>query len=98
MSDGVKWTLLITGAILVIGMVVALDIVEFIDPHVFGSAIATILEVVGDCFNFGRGIINNLLSPWARAALSALMYWIIGKELITWTIKVAVWVYHYIFK
>lgn len=98
MSDAVKWALLVAGAIIIIGLVVDLAVVDFIDVDIFGSAISSIISVVGEGFNFGRGIINNLLSPWARSALSVLLYWIIGKEFILWTIKVSVWVYHFIFK
>ena len=98
MSDAVKWALLVGAVILVIGLVVALDFMQYIDLGVVGDAIATLIGLAGDAFNFGRGFINNLLSPWARTALSGLMYWIIGKEFILWTIKVTVWVYHFIFK
>jgi len=98
LSDAVKWALLVAGAIVIIGMVVSLDYMEYLDFGTFGSAVSSVISIVGEGFNFGRGIINNLLSPWARVALSGLMYWIIGKELILWSIKVSVWVYHFIFK
>lgn len=98
MSDAVKWALLVAAALVIIGMVVTLDYMDYIDLNTFSSAVSSVISVVGNGFNFGRGIINNLLSPWARVALSGLMYWIIGKELILWTIKVSVWVYHFIFK
>lgn len=98
MSDVVKWTLLLGGAIVFIGLIIVLDPIQFIDENVFGNAITTIINIAGEAFNFGRGIINNLLSPWAREALSGLIYWIIGKELILWGMKVSVWAYHYLFK
>ena len=98
MTDGIKWALLVTGFILVFGLIVALDIFKYIDLGVFEAAVSTLLNLAGDGFSFGRGLVNNLLSPWARTALSGLMYWLIAREFIIWTIKVSVWVYHYIFK
>ncbi len=98
MSDGVKWVILVAAAVLLIGSVVALDFMQYIDLGVFSNAITTILNLASDAFTFGRGVINNLLSPWARVALSGLMYWLFGKEFILWSIKVSVWVYHFIFK
>ena len=98
MTDGIKWIILVAAAILIIGMVIALDITQYIDLGVVRDAITTIVSYAGDAFDFGRGLINNLLSPWARVALSGLLYWILGKEFILWTIKVSTWVYHFIFK
>ena len=98
MSDVAKWALLIAGIIVIIGLILALDITEYIDFTKFDTAIDTIVYYLKDGFEFGRGVINNLLSPWARKALTGLLVWIIGKEFIIWTIKVSVWAYHYIFK
>ena len=98
MSDVAKWALLIAGILVIIGLILALDINTLIDFAVFNEAIDTIVEYLEDGFKFGRGVINNLLSPWARSALSGLLVWIIGKEFIIWTIKISVWAYHYIFK
>lgn len=98
MSDVAKWALLLAGIVVIIGLILSLDIIDFIDLSVFNNAISTLVEFLGNGFRFGRGIINNLLSPWARKALSGLMIWLIGKEFVIWTIKASVWAYHYIFK
>ena len=98
MSDVAKWALLVAGFIAILALILVLDPFQYIDNSVLGNAIDTLIELASDGFMFGRGLINNLLSPWARTALSGLMFWLIGKEFITWTIKISVWVYHYIFK
>ena len=98
MSDVAKWVLLVAGFVVIIGMIIVLDPFQYIDHGVLGQAIDTLIDLAGDGFMFGRGLVNNLLSPWARAALSGLLFWIIGKEFITWTIKITTWAYHYLFK
>lgn len=98
MSDAVKWAILVAAFIVLFGVIISLDVFNWVDLSVFNDGISTLINLAGDGFMFGRGLINNLLSPWARVALSGLMYWLIGRELILWTIKVSVWVYHYIFK
>ena len=98
MSDVAKWLILVAAFVVIFGLIVGLDVFNFIDLNVFDDAVSKLIDFAGDGFMFGRGLINNLLSPWARTALTGLMYWIIGREFILWTIKVSVWVYHYIFK
>lgn len=98
MSDIAKWALLVVAIIGVIGLLLSFPFMSYLDATKFGDAIATIISVAGDGFLFARGLINNFLSPWARGVFSALIYWLIGKWLITYGIKITVWVYHYIFK
>lgn len=98
MSDIAKWGLLITGFLIMIGIVVAFPINSYMDVAVFGNAITSVVNLAGNALIFGRGLVNNLLSSWARSALSGLMIWLVAKWLMTYTLKVLVWVYHFIFK
>lgn len=98
MGDITKWILLAAIAVTCIGMICAFPIIGFIDLSIYASAINSIVSVASNAFRFGRGLLNNLLSPWARNAVSGLMLWLIGKWLITYTLRVSVWVYHWIFK
>lgn len=98
MSDIAKWAILIAAIIVVIGLVMALPFYEYIDVSKFSAAVVTIISVAGDGFTFARGLVNNFLSPWARGVFSGLLLWLIGKYVIIYTLKVSVWVYHYIFK
>ena len=98
MSDVAKWALLAAGAVLIIGLIIALPFVEFIDAGQYASMISSIVSVAGGAFTFARGLINNFLSPFGRTVLSGLLYWLFGKFAITTGIKIGVWGYHFIFK
>lgn len=98
MSDAVKWGLLVAGAIAIVGLIVALPFVEFINFDEFGAAVANVVSIASVAFRFGRGVINNLLLPFGRTVASGIMIWLIGKWALTITIKIAVWIYHFIFK
>lgn len=98
MSDVAKWTLLVAGAVVLIGLVVALPFVEFIDLGQFTEILARITEIAGEAFRFGRGLINLFLLPFGREVLSVLMEWFVAKWAILGTIKIGTWIYHFIFK
>lgn len=99
MSDTAKWIILGAAAVaLLSGVILAVPVLEYLDVTVFAGGISTLVNYAGSAFQFARGLINNLLSPWARSALSGLMAWIIGKFFFTWGLKVATWAYHWIFK
>lgn len=98
MGDIAKWAILIAGIVIVIGLIMALPIIGYIDVSVYADGLATIISYAGDALIFARGFLNNFFSPWARKAVSGLMLWFVGKWLVTYSIKVMVWVYHYIFK
>lgn len=98
MSDIAKWALLAAGIVILIGLVLALPFMDFIDFGQFGSAVGTIVNVAGSAFSSARGFINNLFSPFGRTVLSGLMYYLLGRYFITVTIKLTSWVYHFIFK
>lgn len=98
MSDAIKWGLLIAGAVIIIGLIVALPFVDFINVGQFGQLISRLVDLAGDGFIFGRGLLNNFLTPFGRAALTGLLFWFFGKWAITVAIKIVVWAYHFIFK
>ena len=98
MSDAVKWGLLVAGALAIIALIVALPFVDFINLEQFSLAITNIVGVAGSAFRFGRGIINNLLLPFGRTVASGIMIWLVGKWALVITIRIATWIYHYIFK
>ena len=98
MSDAVKWALLAAAAVIIIGLIMALPFVEFIDAQAFAENLSTITNVVGDGFYKARCLINNFLSPAGRVILSGILFWIFGKWAIKVGINVVVWVYHFIFK
>lgn len=98
MGEVAKWAILAAILISIIGIVVAFPISSYIDLGVYTSGIATIVTYAADGFRFARALINNFFSPWARTALSGLMIWLVGKWLLTYTVKIITWVYHFIFK
>ncbi len=98
MSDIAKWALLAAGAALLIGLIMALPFVEFIDFGQFGAILADITSIAGDALRFGRGLINMFLLPFGRKIFSGLMVWLFGKWAIMTSIKIVAWAYHFIFK
>lgn len=98
MGDAIKWGLLVAGIVVIIGLIMALPFVEFIDLASFTSALSTFTSIVGKYFGQARGLINNFLSPVGRSILSGLLIWFIGKWAIKVSINIVVWVYHFIFK
>lgn len=98
MSNAVKWALLAAGAVLLIGLVMALPFVEFINFGEFGVAVSNIVSVAGDFFSSARGLINCFLLPFGRTVLSGLLIWLFGKWAIMISIKTVTWVYHFVFR
>lgn len=98
MSDIVKWGLLAAGAIALIALIVALPFVEFIDVGELGSLITRLVEIVGDALTSARGLLNNFLTPFGRKVLTGIMLYLLAKWVITLSIKIVAWVYHFIFK
>lgn len=98
MSNAIKWALLAAGAVLLIGLVMALPFVDFIDFGEFGIAITNIVNVAGNFFWSARGLINCFLLPFGRTVLSGILIWLFGKWAITISIKTVTWVYHFVFR
>ena len=98
MAEAVKWALLVAGALLVISLIAALPFTGFIDVSSFSNGISSIVNFAGDALRSARGFINNFFSPFGRTVLTGLMLYLVGRWVITMTIKLTVWVYHFIFK
>ena len=98
MSDAIKWALLVAGAVVIIGLIVALPFMDFMNVGEFADLIQGLVNIAGDSFAFARGLINNFLTPFGRTALTGLMVWLFGKWAIMIAIKISVWAYHFIFK
>lgn len=98
MGDAIKWGLLVTGIVVIIGIIVALPFVEFIDLASFSDALTTVTSIVGGFFYKARCLLNNFFSPVGRVILSGLLIWLIGKWAIKVALNIIVWVYHFIFK
>lgn len=98
MSDAIKWALLVAGAVVIIGLIVALPFMDFMNVGEFAELIQGLVNIAGNGFVFARGLINNFLTPFGRTALTGLMVWLFGKWAIMIAIKISVWAYHFIFK
>lgn len=98
MSDAIKWALLVAGAVVIIGLIVALPFMDFMNVGEFADLIQGLVNIAGNGFVFARGLINNFLTPFGRTALTGLMVWLFGKWAIMIAIKISVWAYHFIFK
>lgn len=98
MGDAIKWGLLIAGLVVIIGLIMALPFVEFIDLQGFADSITEIVIIAGDALYTARCAINNFLSPLGRGILSGILIWLIGKWAIKVAMNITVWVYHFIFK
>ena len=85
---------LAAGAGLLIGLVMALPFVEFINFNEFGNAITNIVNVCGEAFTSARGLINCFLLPFGRTVLTGLLLYLFGKWAILISIKTVTWVYH----
>lgn len=98
MSDAIKWALLIAGAVVIIGLIVSLPFMEFVNVNEFTSLITKLVDVAGTGLVFGRSTVNLFLTDFGRTALTGLLYWMFGKWAITIAVKIVVWAYHFIFK
>ena len=98
MSDIVKWGLLAAGAVALIALIVSLPFVQYIDIARLSSVVVSLVDIAGDAFIFGRGLINNFLTPFGRTVLSGIMFYLLSKWVLTLSIKISAWVYHFIFK
>lgn len=98
MSDVVKWALLVAGAVVLVGLILALPFVDFINFSEFSVALTNIVNIAGGAFKFARGLLNNFFLPFGRSVVTGLMVWLIGKWAIMTAIKIAAWIYHFVFK
>lgn len=98
MSDIAKWALLAAAAVVAIGLIMGLGIADAMNGALFSTAVANIVSVAADGLRFGRGIVNNLVLPAAIPVVTAVLSFVTLKWLVTLTVKVTAWVYHFVFK
>lgn len=98
MSDIVKWGLLAAGAVALVALIVALPFVDFINVGELGTLISRLVDLVGGAFTSARGLVNNFLTPFGRDVLTGIMLYLLAKWVITLSIKITAWIYHFIFK
>lgn len=98
MGNAVKWALLAAGVVALIALIVAFPISQYIDTSVFKNAITSFAKVIENYITPARGFINFFLSDWAVTALSGLLIWILGKRFIFFAVKIAINIYHFIFR
>ena len=98
MSDLAKWALLAAAAIVAIGLIMSLGITDAMNGAVFSAGIANIVSVAADGLKFGRGLVNNFVLPEAIPVVTAVISFSVLKWLVTLTIKISAWVYHFVFK
>lgn len=98
MSDALKWTLLATTLILLVGLVCALPLTNGINLVELGDGMSTIVHYCGNALTCVRGFINNLLTPIGRTILTGVLYYIMFKFVFVIGINVVTWVYKWIFK
>lgn len=98
MSDIAKWAILVAGIVVIIGLIVALPFVKFINLGELTTSINGIVSIAGSSFAAARGIINNFLTPFGRTLLSGILIYLFGKFFIGKTIDIVIWAYHFIFK
>lgn len=98
MSDAIKWGILVAGIIGVIALVVAIGFQEYIALGPFVTACDTIVSYASKGLSNARGLINNFFFKETLPAVTFVISWVILKPFITFSIKVIVSIYHYIFK
>lgn len=98
MGDLARIGIFLAVCLSVMGIILGFPIMLYMNLDVFRAGIDTIVNLLGEYFIFGRGLINNFLSPWARTAVTGLMEWFLCKNFLTFSLKISVWVYRWIFK
>lgn len=98
MGEAVKWALLVAGAVVIIGLIIALPFVQFINVGEFGALLNGLVNIIGGALVSARGLLNNFLTPFGVTVLSGLLFYLFAKAFITNAVKIIIWIYHFIFK
>lgn len=98
MSNVVKWALLAAGAVMLIGLVMALPITQYANGTSFRASITGIVNFTGNTFMNAKGLINNFLTSSGRTCLNGIIVWLFGKMFVMNAIKITTQVYHFIFR
>lgn len=100
MSNAVKWALLAAAFLAVIVVIMTFPFVQYISPSIaeIGTYVEPFVKIVGKYTTTARGLINIFLLPYARGLLSGCFMYLIFKKIMTMTVKITAWIYHFIFK
>lgn len=98
MSDIVKWGLLVAGALLIIGLILALPFVQFFNLGEFSALLGDLTSLISGVLISARGLLNNFLTPFGRTVLTGVLAYLFSKFFVTLIIRVTSWIYHFIFK
>lgn len=98
MGDFVKWGLLVAGALVLIGLILALPFMEFLNVGELTTQINVVVTTCGSFLTSARGLINIFLPPFGRVVLSGLIGYFLTKWIVMIGIKTTTWIYHFIFK
>ena len=97
-SSILRWSLIISLIALIIAMILSLPIVGLIDAEEFADMLHQFLDFAGEALVFGRAFVNNFFPPFGRAALSVILYWLLAKPILTFSIRAFAWGFHVLFK
>lgn len=100
MSDIAKWALLVTAVLALIVIVLTMPFAKFL-PTGAQQITVYIDEIVTLCSGFfytARSLINIFLFESARSVLSGLIVYLFAKWIITISVKITTWIFHFIFK
>lgn len=100
MSDAVKWALAAAIVIALIAIVLTLPFVKYVTESnsAINEAVYVISEYCYDGFYYARGFINIFLTPFGSGLLSGIMVYLFTSWIVKLTIKITVWVFHFVFK
>lgn len=98
MSNIVKWGILAASVVAFVALLMTLPFAQFFNLSEFSSALNGISTICGNAFKFGRGIVNNFLTPFGRTILTGIIGYLIGKFFYTISIKIIAWIQHFIFR
>lgn len=98
MSDAIKWGLLVAGIIAVIALVLAIGFQNYILVDTFVNACNQLVSIANGYLIMFRRLINNFFFPEVLPVVTFSLWYLILKPFLTFTIKVTVSIYHYIFK
>lgn len=103
MSDIAKWGLLVAGAVAVIALIFSIfagfgwDVPKTIETLSF--LISALVYYAGEGLRFGREMINLLFVPSGfEPFVTGVLVYLITRWFVQLGVKIAAWVYHYIFK
>lgn len=100
MSDIAKWAILVAGFLAAIVAICTLPFVSFLPSGIADTVdyLSGAVEIVKPYASNARGLINLFLFPFARNMLSGCLLYLMFKRLMTLSVKISAWAFHFIFK